>query len=612
MCGIAGIADFSGSVDQDVVERMSQAQFHRGPDGRGLHADDCVSLGHRRLSIIDLSEAALQPMPSETESVWTIYNGEIYNYAELRSELITAGHRFRSRCDTEVLVHGYEEWGEEKLLARLRGMFAFAIYDRTRKRLILARDRLGIKPLYYAHCGGRRIAFASEVRAIREAGIAGVIDRIALAGFLLLGSVPAPRTIFEDVKCLLPGHYLVADTSGVRTRSYWDLWFAKAADETTQSELGDVLRDAVRRHLVSDVPLGVFLSGGVDSAGLVALTRQLNTRVKTLTISFGETEFNEGATAQSIASHFDTEHHDLRVGGSDFVDGLPKILKAMDQPTNDGVNTYFVARAAREAGLTVVLSGLGGDELFWGYPHHRWMKRNSRPLALFATAPVMVQNACIRGAVALGRLGGRESWMRASALQDEFGIEGLYLALRGFFPAEQAQCLLGISADEMRTALAETIESLRPSEDAPRADSSTTRFNYVEMKRYLHDQLLRDTDVFSMAHSIEVRVPYLDDEVVALASSLPKESKMRTAENKPLLVDAIGDPVVAAAARRPKRGFSLPIGRWMSQRGGTMREMAMAGRLLEPAAVSKFWSAFEQGRLHWSRAWSLVVLGARA
>ena len=596
-------------MDTDAVQRMTAAQFNRGPDGCGLYHDSVVALGHRRLSIIDTSEAGKQPMSNETGTVWVTYNGEIYNYKEARGELASAGHVFASQSDTEVLVHGYEEWGIEGLLRRLRGMFAFAIYDATCGRVVLARDRLGIKPLYYTRRPRTgRLAFASEVKAVVESGLAAAeTDRKALAGFLLFGSVPAPQTIVQDVECLLPGHYLVAETGHVETRRYWDMKF-EAAAVSNSVPLSEVLHDATQRHLMSDVPLGIFLSGGVDSAGLVALASPKNQNLKTLTISFSESEFDEAAAARRIAEHFHTDHHELRVSSADFATELPKILAAMDQPTNDGVNTYFVARAAREAGLIVVLSGLGGDELFWGYPHYHWITRNRGRLRAFASAPAFAKRALANGAVALGRARGKESWMRLGALSAGPDPEGLYLAFRGFFACEQAQRLLGNTQAEMNSLLGEAREALRPTISSSRSND----VNFIEFKRYLHDQLLRDTDVFSMAHSVEVRVPYLDDEVVTRALALPGNLKMSRSMNKPALVEAIGDSMIEETARRPKRGFSFPMAKWMHERNGAMREMAMATKVLDRKAVGKMWSAFDQGRLHWSRAWSLVVLGARA
>jgi asparagine synthase (glutamine-hydrolysing) len=609
MCGIAGIVSFEralGETGLDAVRQMTEAEHHRGPDGCGLFHDSHVTFGHRRLSIIDTSEAGKQPMSNETGTVWVTYNGEIYNFRELRGQLVAAGHTFVSQSDTEVLVHGYEEWREEGLLRRLQGMFAFAIYDASRSRVILARDRLGIKPLYYTRDDRTGcLGFASEVKALLRGGLAAAdMDRKALGGFLLFGSVPAPQTIVQNVRCLLPGHYLAVEPGSFDIRPYWKVDFDPTGDPDLPP-LSEVLRAAAERHLVSDVPLGIFLSGGVDSAGLVALASS-NQNLKTLTISFSESEFDEAGTARRIAEHFHTDHHELRVTGADFEKDLPKILAAMDQPTNDGVNTYFVARGAREIGLTVVLSGMGGDELFWGYPHYHRIARLNGWLKAFASAPACVKNACASSAVALGRFRGKESWMRLGALGSGPDPESLYLAFRGFFPSELAQRLLGNTCVEMNSLLGETLEALRPETQSTPAND----LNLIEFKRYLHDQLLRDTDVFAMAHSVEVRVPYLDDEVVKRALATEASRKMSPSMNKPLLVEAIGDSLIEEAARRPKRGFSFPMAKWIHERNGAMRERAMATQVLDREVVGKIWSAFEGGRMHWSRAWALVVLGA--
>jgi asparagine synthase (glutamine-hydrolysing) len=331
-------------------------------------------------------------------------------------------------------------------------------------------------------------------------------------------------------------------------------------------------------------------------------------RLKTLTISFSEHEFNEAAEARSVAKHFGTEHHELRVSGADFAQEIPNILQAMDQPTNDGVNTYFVAKAARQAGLTVVLSGLGGDELFWGYPHYHWMACNRGAMRMFGAAPSALRRAFVRTAAAYGRLRGREAWMRLGGLRTGLNAEGLYLAFRGFFAPEQVQRLLGAGQSEMDQLLSGCVATLRP---ATVNGDYASGVNYVEVKRYLHDQLLRDSDVFGMAHSVEVRVPYLDDAVVAAAASFPPAVKTRGASNKPVLVNAIGDSLVAEASRRSKRGFSFPLAGWIRGQAGLMRDMALETSVLDRAAVAKLWSAFERGHLHWSRAWSLAVLGAR-
>src|SRR5580658_1145903 len=602
MCGIAGIFRSEGDTtpaDRSAVERMAAAQTHRGPDDGGLFQDARVVLGHRRLSIIDLSPTGHQPMCNEDATVWVTYNGEIYNYAELAAEL--PAHRFVSRCDTEVLLHGYEEWGMEGLLRRLRGMFAFAIYDNrgAQPLCLLARDRLGIKPLYYI-ARPNFIAFSSEVKALVVSGLApNRKNPTAMAGLLLFGSVPAPATGIQGVKCLLPGHYLTTSRAGIADRKYWD------PDDSDPRPPGsgfrETLSDAVNRHLVSDVPLGVFLSGGVDSAALVALASRAKPALTTLTVVFDEREYSEGAEALRIAQQFGTDHREVRVTSQDFMRELPNVLRVMDQPTNDGVNTYFVSCAARQAGLTVVLSGLGGDEVFGGYKHYRWLARHGNSIRRFSALPGFLRRTVLSTAVGYGRVRGRENWMRLSSLQNGVSDAGLYLALRGFFAPQQVRALLDVHSNEIRLAAGEYLASTGP--------ASRDAFRKMEMRRYLHDQLLRDTDVFSMAHSIEVRVPFLDHQVVERAASLP-QPELNGHGNKPLLTEAVADPAVFAAAHRSKRGFAFPFGKWMRLNSGELREMALAGGCLNRATIGKLWNEFDRGRLHWSRAWMLAVIGA--
>jgi asparagine synthase (glutamine-hydrolysing) len=596
MCGIAGIFRIGGDTspaDRCAVGRMSTAEWHRGPDDGGLFQDTHAVLGHRRLSIIDLSPTGHQPMSNEDATVWVTYNGEVYNHAELAAEL--SAHRFRSRCDTEVLLHGYEEWGMEGLLRRLRGMFAFAIYDTRGAQpvCLLARDRLGIKPLYYvAHPDS--IAFASEVKALVVSGLVpNQKNPHAIAGLLLLGSVPAPATGVQGVTCLLPGHFMVVGRNGFATHKYWDP--DTAGSDAPRAGLRETLQDAVSRHLVSDVPLGVFLSGGVDSAALVAVANRAKPSLTTLTVVFDEREFSEGAEARRIAQSFHTDHREIRVTSQDFIDELPNVLRVMDQPTNDGVNTYFVSRAARQAGLTVVLSGLGGDEVFGGYKHNHWLARHGNSIRRFSALPRFLRQTVLSTAVGYGRLRGRENWMRLSNLEDGVNEAGLYLALRGFFAPQQVRALLDVDEREVRTVAGEYL--------------TAPVFRHLEMQRYLHDQLLRDTDVFSMAHSIEVRVPYLDHQLVEQAGRLAS-TPARAAGNKPLLTEAVGDALVFEAARRGKRGFSFPFGKWMKQHSPELREMALAGGCLNRRAITHMWNQFDNGRLHWSRAWMLAVIGA--
>lgn len=619
MCGIAGQAEIAGTSralrDNAAVSSAAASLIHRGPDDEGHFEDGRVALGHRRLSILDLSAAGRQPMSNETGDVWVTYNGEIYNYRELRGELAAGGHVFRSDSDTEVLVHGYEEWGIEGLLGRLRGMFAFGLYDAKaagavsgdRDYLFLARDPLGIKPLYYAELPDGGLVFASEVKALARCGaVSTEADPVAVAAFLCLGSIPWPRTWLKQVKCLPPGQVMHAGRRGFRIGKY-DRKDASASS-VDPKDLGSLLEDTVRRHLVADVPVGIFLSGGVDSAGIAALARRSGHReVHTLTIAFDESEFNEAAPARRFAEHFRTEHRETLVTEADFARELPAILQAMDQPTNDGVNTYFVSKAAREAGLKVVLSGLGGDEVFLGYPHYRALADRRGLLRAFAGSPEILRTAGCGLASAWGALRGRENWQRFGYLPRRPPDEGLYLLMRGFFPPVQAARLLDADRKTVDEALDETFAAVRNGE-AQSGTAGAGAFQRHEMKRYLHDQLLRDSDVFSMAHSIELRVPYLDSALVDAVARIDAGDKINKELNKPLLVQAIDDPLVTEAARRPKWGFTFPFARWMKSQADPLEELATGGNLLSRPAVKQTWQDFRRGRLHWSRAWSTAVL----
>jgi asparagine synthase (glutamine-hydrolysing) len=619
MCGIAGTVRFDGAAtvdDRQLVASMSALQANRGPDGEGIHALGSVVLGHRRLSIIDLTEAASQPMPNENGDLWVIFNGEIYNYRELRYDLRNAGHCFATTSDTEVLIHGYEQWGGEGLVKRLRGMFAFAIHDaRTPANggdapvFFAARDRLGIKPLYYARRGAR-FAFASEVKSLAQSGATELVtDASALSAFLSLGSVPGPRTWLRGVECLPPGHSLAITAGRVEIRKYWDISYRGEGASGREMQIPAILNDSVERHLLADVPVGVFLSGGVDSAGVAYLaSRGRNAPLRTLTVVFDEEEFTEASEARELARAFGTDHHEIRVTAEDFKRELPAFLDAVDQPTADGVNTYFVSMAARKLGLKVVLSGVGGDEVFFGYRHYRALIEGSGLLGSYARCPSPIRRMLGLGASAFAGMGGAEKWQRFDYCAGRPLDESLYLLVRGFFPPARVRRLLGTTESSVGDSVDQSFEAIRVFGE--NGVSRSSRFHYIEMKRYLHDQLLRDSDVFSMAHSIELRVPLLDHLLVEAGCGLAPASRIRPGINKPSLVDAIDHPSIRAAAVRPKRGFILPFARWMAAHADEMEERALLGGLLDPAEVRDCWKDFRSGRLHWSGAWSTVVLAS--
>jgi asparagine synthase (glutamine-hydrolysing) len=611
MCGIAGCFSFDGpggAAELALVSELSNRQHHRGPDAEGIFQHGSVTLAHRRLAIIDLSESGKQPMANEEGTVWVTFNGEIYNYRELRSELSQFGHVFRSQSDTEVLLHGYEQWGMEGLLGRLRGMFAFALYDSRAELaggscLYLARDRMGIKPLYYT-IRERELLFASEVRPLREA-TEHSLDRDALVGFLCLGSVPYPRTYIESILCLPPGSFVAVKPGGyTQKREYWSLQYGSEKAHN----LDDLMTDTVRRHLLSDVPLGVFLSGGLDSGALAGLMRRVgNVAPLTLTVTFEEVEFNEAEAARKTAEAFGTQHLEVPITDEDFLKEIPRILEAMDQPTADGVNTYFVSKAAHEAGLTVVLSGLGGDEIFLGYNHYHKLLRAEFALRYLSKTPLALRDALVSCVLAGGARRG-DKWRRLGFLRQSLLDEGLYLLFRGFFAAERVCDLLDMDEQEVHRILEYQFATILSRFD--RRDWDMNRINFLELRRYLHDQLLRDSDVFSMAHSLELRVPYLDHVLVEECSQIRHSEKVAPGVNKPLLLKAAGHPVLQEVAQRQKSGFTFPFARWIRQNAGPLEDLALSGSPLERTAVQRCWEQFRSGKMHWSRVWSTVVLAA--
>ncbi|HET7875185.1 MAG TPA: asparagine synthase (glutamine-hydrolyzing) [Methylomirabilota bacterium] len=640
MCGIAGVFTLAGPPTADdaaAVLRMLDAQVHRGPDDWGvllpdrllgaaglpprLHAkaDPRIRtyesggsgvgavLGTRRLAILDLSPRGGMPMGSDDGRSWIAYNGETYNYRELRAELVPLGGPFRSESDTEAVLRGCQAWGE-RAVPRLRGMFAFALFEsRPEPRLLLARDRFGIKPLYY-YRDRDRLVFASEVRALLRSGL--VPDEPnpdAVVRFLQLGSVPAPHTTIRDVLALPAGCALRVDRAGGEVRPYWTLSAhlgrePRATRTETVATTRALLEDSVRRHLVSDVPLGIFLSGGIDSSALVALAARLRERpVTTLSVAFDEPAWSEERYARLVAARYRTDHREIVLRSRQVFDGLPEVFAAMDEPSVDGVNAYFVSRAAREAGLTVVLSGTGGDEVFLGYPHFRRI----RSLAGLRTALALAPAGLRRGLLALAtRAGARRPGIDRLGYLERPTLERVYLLARGLFGPRQVADLLGAGARELEPLVAVGSETAaRPLLDG---------FTALEFGHYLQNQLLKDTDVMSMAHSVEARVPFLDHPLVEFAVGLPTALRLDHRRPKSLLLDALGGDLPREVWDRPKMGFTLPFEPWLRQRAGELEAVCLEHTLFRSAAVEQVWREFRAGRLHWSRPWALVVLGQHA
>lgn len=566
-----------GGGGRETAERMTASLAHRGPDGFGVEVwpEHGLAFGHRRLAIIDLTEAGRQPMLAADGQLAVTFNGEIYNYRELRAELAGRGHAFRTRSDTEVLLAAYAEWGDD-CLDRLRGMFAFALADFRRREVLLARDRFGIKPLVWAQAGGGFL-FASELRALLASGLVSRSpDPQAVWDYLSLGSVPPPATILAGARTLLPGHALRVDFAGGIRREWrwWSLQEAICPVPASFAEAAEALRerleDAARAHLVADVPVGAFLSGGVDSAAMVGLMSRLTSEpVRTFTVGFERRheDFSETAAARQTAAHFGAIHTEVVVTDAEAAANFDSLLAALDQPSLDGANTFFVSRAASKE-VKVVLSGLGGDELFAGYPHfrrHRLAARLPRRLG----APLRL-------------------------LPDRFRHN---LMLPALHPAERLatlRCQMH-DAEKRRVLNPDFLASFAPAplERLPEPSlhgelSPVDQLSLWELEGYMPRTLLRDGDAASMAHALEVRPILLDHPLAEFAFSLPSGFKLRGKEGKAVFLAALGNLLPAAVRQRPKRGFELPLLRWLA---GPLRPRA-EDAFASPAARQVFGEAF--------------------
>jgi asparagine synthase (glutamine-hydrolysing) len=548
------------------------------------------------------------PMSGADGRLWITYNGEAYNYQELRAEL---GGGFQSGTDTETILRGYEIWGKG-ILTRLSGMYAFAIFEASPiPRMILARDRFGIKPVYY-YRDENHLVFASEVRALLQSGLVPAEPNSeAIIRFLQVGSVPVPHTTIKGIQALPAAHSLIAQPERrVSIQKYWNLsaYFAQSTNAATFSRddviatIRMLLEDSVERHLISDVPLGVFLSGGVDSSALVALaSRRLKQRLTTISMNFGEAAWSEARYAGLVAQRYTTDHREVVLGSQDLFERLPRFFSDMDEPTVNGVNAYFVARAAKSAGLTVVLSGTGGDEVFLGYDYFRRVGTAEGLRHALRVLPGWLRRGLV-GAVArvghwTGQLGGEKF-----RYLDQPAAERAYLLFRGLFGPREIARLLDVEEREV-----EGLGPLLPDVSA-QGESLIDHFTLFEFQHYLQNQLLKDTDVMSMAHSVEVRVPYLDHRLVKYALSLPYKLKLAGKRPKTLLVDALGVDLPREISDRPKMGFTLPFDLWLRQRSEELERSCVEAELLQRSAAADVWRRFKAHRVHWSRAWALVVL----
>jgi asparagine synthase (glutamine-hydrolysing) len=624
MCGICGVVGIdSRETAEPIVCLMMNAMIHRGPDEDGIFLAPPVAVGMRRLSIVDLAGGS-QPVWNETGTLAVVYNGEIYNFRDLREELEAAGHRFRTRSDTEVVVHAFEQWGE-RCVERLHGMFAFAIIEmphgRTGRpaRVFLARDRMGIKPLYYAFVGGR-LLFASEVRVLLASGcITARIAPATIPPYLLFGSVCEPLTLIEGVMSLPPGHSMTISASapvsvGEPSRK-WDAPCDASQSTTAPAKRVRALLDgAVGAHLVADVPVGVFLSSGLDSTAIAALASRAQSGIHTFTVAFADSEFSEAEIARRTAARLHTEHSELTLSDQEMLARLDEAVAAFDQPSMDGINTFFVSWAARQAGLKVALSGLGSDEIFGGYGSFRQTSKVARAAAFARLLPKPVR-AAIAGALArTNALGSSPDASRkaSAAFYDPESLPHAYFFTRLLFTPQAIDS--GPSGSSSFWSGSPWWQWLADSSRRARTMDESTGVSWLELRSYLLNTLLRDTDCMSMRHSLEVRVPFLDAPLVDYVLSLPDTAKFSSSRPKALLIDALGDLLPAESVAQKKRTFTFPWENWL--RGPLGRRVAAGladwSSALEPHIGRDFalsvWKDYLAGRTTWSRPWSLYVL----
>ena len=603
-----------GSPLQEM-EQMNSKQKHRGPDASGTYVNDFVAFGHSRLSIIDLEASSNQPFYSSDNKFILIFNGEIYNYNEIRESL--PDYVFRTNSDTEVVLAAYQTWGTN-CVHQFNGMFAFAIWDVEKCALFIARDRLGIKPLY-VYDNNESIVFSSEIRSLMECSLVKKkIDKDSFVDYLRYNTVHAPKTIIEGVKMLMPGHYIWVSDDEYKNEPYWDInkYLNRKSDnqsyEEIKIEVKDRLTKSVKRRLVADVPFGAFLSGGIDSSAIVALMSEVSDEpVKTFNISFAEEKFSEAKYARIIAKKYKTDHTEIKLTPTDFLKELPSALSGMDHPSGDGPNSFVISKATKDAGVTMALSGLGGDELFAGYD-------------IFPRAVSLLDKKWVYSfPIGIRRLMGKALKIVKPTIASDKIVETItqkYLELPFYYPInrqvlddELISKLTGIAILPENVVYRIGLNSLdvkSPGFKSP----FLSKVSYMEMNTYMQNVLLRDTDQMSMARSLEVRVPFLDHELVEYVYGVADEYKFPYSPKK-LLVDSLGDLLPKEIVNRPKMGFTFPWDQWMKNE---LKDFCIKNltnlvdrELLDKKQLWDMWDRFLNGnqKATWSRLWPLVVLG---
>lgn len=626
MCGINGIALSSRSgreLDARVLERMRDVIRHRGPDDAGLFVDGRVGFGHRRLSIVDVASGH-QPMTNEDGTLHITYNGEIYNHADFRADLEARGHRYRTHCDTETILHLYEEHGAGAV-EYLRGMFAFAIWDQNKRELFIARDRLGVKPLYYVHAQDGSLYFASEIKSLLEArAVKPEMNFAALPDFLANHATSGEETLFQGVRRLLPGHWLRWRDGDLRIEKYWDVSFENGAREQERrrdkdyiAEWSELFREAVRLRLMADVPLGMFLSGGIDSSAIAAvMSRMVDEPIKTFSVAFAEREANELEYARVVARAFKTDHHEITVSPADFFAALPRLVWHEDEPLAhpSSVALYFVSRLASEH-VKVVLTGEGSDEMLAGYERYRKTVHNLS----FGARYHAVTNDTLRRIIYSPVASLSPSSKVRQKLSRTFlclppDIESLYFDNFAVFPrAMQGEMLTPLTLERAGSGL-DPYVAMRRYFDHHNGSTLLNRMLYADTKTYLHELLMKQ-DQMSMAASIESRVPFLDHKLVEFTARLPENLKLRRGwTTKYILRQSMKNLLPEQILKRPKMGFPVPVGAWF--RGPfrwvideyVLGERAQARGLFDTDFIRRLVAGHQAGEKHAERLWSLVNL----
>jgi len=567
MCGICGMFSGQGLAPgaQAATKRMCAVMIHRGPDDEGYHFDSKIALGMRRLSIIDL-ETGHQPIANEDRTVWVILNGEIYNFQDLREDLIGKGHAFRTKSDTEVIAHLYEETGED-FVHHLNGMFAIALWDDTRETLFIARDRLGIKPLHYFHASGT-LAFSSEIKSLLQTDYKKEHDRDSLSRFFTFEYIPAPATIFKGIRKLLPGHMIIADSRGLKIKSYWDVSHTAPAtrplpEEDYMEGIYRHLKDSVKKRLISDVPLGVFLSGGMDSSSITALMSEVSdAKIKTFSIGFKEKSFNELEYAKIVAERFQTDHREFVVESSLVKDLVPTLIEYLDEPLADAsvIPTYIISKLAR-AHVTVALAGEGGDELFAGYDTYKAYQ----VARFYRKVPPFIRNGVIRKIIPLLPASKKRLSFEFKAKKFISGIDyppeiSNFIWWGAYNPSDKARLF---TEDLRHRCIEDVFAPVAAHLENTRTEDRVDKIGYLDLKLYLQDDLLVKSDRMSMANSLEIRVPFLDHNFVDFATSIPSSLKLKGLHTKYILKKSMAKILPREICTRKKIGFDIPLGSWI-------------------------------------------------